>query len=196
MKQLFYQSAKMLIILILLTGVVYPTLITIVGHFVFPRQASGSVIKNGEVLVGSELIGQHFTSSKYFWSRPSATLPVSYNAASSSGSNVGPSNPALVKQAKLRETQLKQSDSSNSQLIPIDLITSSGSGLDPHISPEATRYQISRIAKLRGCDRVFLENLVTRFTETRQLGILGESRVNVVKLNLALDSLCPIITKQ
>ncbi len=173
----------------LLTGVLYPLLVTGIAQVLFPRMANGSLLWKDGKLVGSELIGQPFSDPKYFWSRPSATSPVEYNAASSTGSNYGPLNPALLDGAKKRIHDLKAADSSNAQSIPVDLVTASGSGLDPHISVASALYQIQRVARIRNLAAAQVRYLVDQNTEGRQLGFLGEPRVNVLKLNLALDDL-------
>lgn len=177
-----------LALLSLLTGVVYPLLVTGVAQAAFPRQANGSLIKQGDQVIGSSLIGQEFEDPKYFWGRLSATTPA-YNAGSSSGSNFGPSNPALKDEVKGRVDALRAADPQNTDPIPVDLVTSSGSGLDPHISPAAAYYQVKRVAALRGVDEVRVRALVDAQVEGRALGVLGEPVVNVLLLNLALDKL-------
>lgn len=173
-----------------LTGVIYPLLVTGVAQFLFPKQANGSLFKDGDRVLGSELIGQQFTNPKYFWSRLSATSPVPYNAASSGGSNFGPLNPDLKKAVETRIRELTGAEPL-SRPVPVDLVTASGSGLDPDISPAAAEFQVSRIAKTRNLSEDEVRNLVATHTEGRQLGIFGEPRVRVLSLNLALDQLSP-----
>ena len=177
------------LLLTAVTGVIYPLLVTGVAQLVFPEKANGGLIRNERGYSGSELIGQPFDDPKYFWGRPSATPDFPYNSASSSGSNLGPSNPALMAAVKARVEALKKADPGNKSSVPIDLVTSSGSGLDPHISPAAAIYQISRVARARGVSEETVRHLVDRFTEPRQWGFLGEPVVNVLKLNLFLDNL-------
>jgi len=176
-------------LLAIITGLVYPFFITGVAQVVSPRQANGSLIYRNGQPVGSALIGQPFDDPKYFWGRPSATSPFPYNAAASSGSNYGPLSSALSDEVKLRIDALKAADPTNNQPIPVDLVTSSGSGLDPHISPAAALYQVPRVARARGLSEDQVRSLVAQYTEGRQFGILGEPRVNVLKLNLALDGM-------
>lgn len=175
-------------LLTLLTGAIYPAVVTVLAQTLFPRQAAGSPIpgKDGAPL-GAEPIGQAFRSPQHFWGRPSATAPYPYNAAASGGSNLGPSNPALIVAAKARIQVLRAADPENVLPIPVDLVTASGSGLDPHISPAAAVYQIGRVAKVRKIDPVKLRQLVETYTEPRLWGVFGEPRVNVLRLNLALD---------
>lgn len=183
-------AAMLLLLLTLLTGVVYPVLVTAFAHIFYAEKANGSLIKDHSGnFSGSILIGQAFSNPKYFWSRPSATSPYANNAAASSGSNLGPTNPALTDAVKSRIDALQAADPDNKALVPVDLITASGSGLDPHISPAAADYQINRIAKLRKIDPAKLRELVGTHTEARQWGLFGEPRVNVLTLNLALDAL-------
>ena len=179
-----------LAIFTVITGVIYPLLVTGIAQAVFHYQANGSLLieQNGTV-TGSELIGQPFSDPTYFWGRLSATSPVPYNADASSGSNYGPANPDLTKAVKARIDALKAVDPDNSEPIPVDLVTSSASGLDPDISVAAADYQTARVARYRGLDQSAVSNLVDQFTEGRQFGILGEPRVNVLKLNQALDTL-------
>jgi potassium-transporting ATPase KdpC subunit len=171
------------------TGIIYPLFVTGIAQAVFHRQANGSLIEANGEMAGSELIGQPFSDPGYFWGRLSATALFPYNAAASSGSNYGPSNPALIDAVQARIDALKTVDPDNNQPIPVDLVTSSGSGLDPHISVAAANYQLARVARYRGLSEEQVGALVSEFTEGRQLGILGEPRVNVLKLNLALDAL-------
>ncbi len=172
-----------------LTGIIYPGVITGIAQLIFPRQANGSlVVQNGQV-VGSQLIGQQFDDPRYFWGRLSATSPYPYNAASSSGSNLGPSNPALMAEVQARVAALKTADPTNTAPIPVDLVTSSGSGLDPDISVAAALDQVPRVARLRGLSETTVRALVDKYTHGRALGIFGEPRVNVLELNLALDAL-------
>jgi len=175
-------------ILTVLTGVAYPLALTGLAQMLFPYQANGSLIYKDGTAIGSALIGQPFDDSKYFWGRPSATTPFPYNAAASSGSNLGPTNPALTEAVKTRVAALKAADPGNDSPIPVDLVTGSGSGLDPHISPAAAEYQLRRVARARGKEDAFVRTLVGQHTEERQLGVLGERRVNVLALNLALDA--------
>jgi K+-transporting ATPase ATPase C chain len=174
--------------LTLITGLLYPLVVTGIAQVLFPRQANGSLILIDGKPVGSSLIGQPFDAPKYFWGRPSATSPFPYNAAASSGSNLGPTNDALIKVVQARIDVLKTADPDNPLPIPVDLVTASASGLDPHISPAAAEYQIRRIARVRGLDETVVQRLVVQHSEGRQLGVLGEPRVNVLTLNLALDS--------
>ena len=178
----------MLALLTLITGVIYPLVVTVVAQVAFPAQANGSVIVKDGKAIGSELIGQPFDDPKYFWGRLSATAPFCYNAASSSGSNLGPTNPALIDEVQARIKALHAADPANAQPIPVDLVTSSGSGLDPHISPAAAEYQVARVARVRGLDESAVRQLVAQYTQGRDLGVLGELRVNVLELNLALDA--------
>lgn len=172
----------------LLTGVAYPAAVTGAARVLFPRQAEGSLIRDGETIRGSTLIGQPFSGAGVFWSRPSATGPA-YNAAGSSGSNLGPTNPALAQGVADRVAALRAADPSNTAPVPVDLVTASGSGLDPHISPAAAAYQVARVARARGVPEGQVRQLVAAHTEGRTFGILGEPRVNVVLLNLALGQL-------
>ena len=175
-------------LLSLLTGFLYPLVITGIGEAAFSHQVNGSMIKVGERAIGSSLLGQPFSDPKYFWSRPSATAPQPYNGAASSGSNQGPLNPALETAVKDRVAALRAVDPSNTAPIPIDLVTASGSGLDPHISPAAADYQLARVARVRGLPEQTVRWLVQQATVGRTFGILGEPRVNVLQLNLLLDA--------
>jgi potassium-transporting ATPase KdpC subunit len=179
----------MLALMTLVTGGLYPLVVTAVAQWVLPHQANGSLIEQDGKVVGSALIGQPFSDPKYFWGRPSATGPMPYNAGSSSGSNMGPTNPALADAVKARIAALKAADPDNSVTIPVDLVTASASGLDPHISPAAAEYQVGRVAWVRGLKVDSVRELLARYTESRQFGVLGEPRVNVLTLNLALDRL-------
>jgi K+-transporting ATPase ATPase C chain len=181
------QAAGMLAVLTLITGVAYPLVVTGVAKVAFPEQANGSLIVKGQKVVGSALIGQAFEDPKHFWSRLSATSPGAYNAGASTGSNLGPTNEALTKNAKARIDALRAADPENTAPIPVDLVTSSGSGLDPHISPAAAEYQVRRVARARGIPEDRVRAVVVKHTEGRDLGILGEPRVNVLLLNLELD---------
>ena len=176
-----------LVLLSVVTGVAYPVLVTAVAQLIFPRQANGSLIERNGKTVGSTLIGQTFDDPKYFWGRPSATSPFGYNAGASSGSNLSPTNPDLVKAVQQRVDVLRAADPGNTGPVPVDLVTASGSGLDPHISPAAALYQVSRVARARKLDERVVRELIERHIEGRQLGVLGEPRVNVLALNLALD---------
>lgn len=186
MTQLIKPALFMLLLFTCLTGIAYPLLVTFGAQLLFPYQANGSLIIKDNQILGSELIGQSFTRPEYFWGRPSATSPSPYNAGASGGSNLGVSNPSLVDAIKSRITALQAIDPDNKALIPVDLMTTSASGLDPHISPAAAEYQMMRIAKARKIDPEKLRKLVTLHTEGRQWGVLGEPRVNVLSLNLAL----------
>lgn len=178
-----------LALLTLITGVIYPLAMTGLAQLLFPRQANGSLIERDGKVLGSALIGQPFTDPKYFWGRPSATDPFPYNAAASSGSNLGPTNPALEKAVQARIEALLAANPGNTLPIPVDLVTASGSGLDPHISVAAAQYQVSRVARQRGLSEAQLLTLVEEHTSGRQLGFLGEPRVHVLNLNLALDGI-------
>lgn len=177
----------LLIALTAVTGVAYPAIVTGIAQLVFPHRANGSLIVKDGRAVGSALIGQPFDDPKYFWGRPSATSPFPYNAAASSGSNLGPTNPALADAVKRRVEALRAADPGNIAPVPVDLVTASGSGLDPHISPAAALYQVSRVAKARRMDPAAVRQLVEQHTQGRVLGVLGEPRVDVLALNLALD---------
>lgn len=178
-----------LLVFTVLTGILYPFAVTGISQIIFPSQANGSLITRDNQVVGSALIGQAFTEVKYFWSRPSATGPVAYNAAASSGSNLGPLNPALGEAVQARVQALHDADPTNTAPIPVDLVTASGSGLDPHISVAAALYQAPRVARARGLDENRVRALIAQNTQGRDLLLLGEARVNVLGLNLALDAL-------
>jgi K+-transporting ATPase ATPase C chain len=191
MKELLNQVTvgfRLLLLFSILTGLIYPTFITGIAQIVFPWKANGSLIKKNNQYIGSQLIGQSFTEVKYFWGRYSATSPFPYNAANSSGSNLGPSNPNFLATINDRVSKIRQNTSQN-KLIPVDLVTSSGSGLDPEISPLSAFYQVSRIAKARNISEQAIQFLIRDSIKNRVLGILGEPRVNILKLNLALDYL-------
>lgn len=189
MKHQLRPALMMLLVLTVLTGVMYPLAVTGLAHLLFPTQANGSLMTRDGKVIGSELIGQYFDEPQYFWGRPSATAPYPYNAAASSGSNLGPTNPVLIEAVKTRVAALRAADPGNEAPVPVDLVTTSGSGLDPHISPAAALYQAHRVARVRGVQESQVKDLVALHTEERQFGLLGEPRVNVLKLNLALDAL-------
>lgn len=172
-----------------LTGFIYPASITAAAQLLFPRRANGSLIEQNGKTIGSELIGQSFTTPNYFWSRPSATSPYPFNGENSSGSNMGPSNPNFLATVKERAAQFRQLNSEAQLLIPVDLVTASGSGLDPDISPAAAFYQIPRIAKARNIAEQDLQKLIEHLIQPRSFWILGEPRINVLQLNIALDKL-------
>ena len=188
MKQLRPALASF-VVLTLLTGVVYPLLVTGIAQVAFPAQANGSLLVQDGKAVGSSLIGQPFDDPKYFWSRLSATSPQPYNGAASSGSNQGPLSDTLLDAVRGRLDALKAADPANPLPVPVDLVTASGSGLDPNISPAAARYQVGRVARARGLSEATVQGLVARYTRGRQWGILGEPVVDVLSLNLALDAL-------
>lgn len=188
MKTLVRPAVSLFVLLSAVTGLLYPAVVTSVAQVAFPAAANGGLIVKDGKTVGSALIGQNFTDPKYFWGRPSATTPMPYNAAASSGSNLGPLNPALVDAAKDRAAALRAADPDNARPIPIELLTASASGLDPHIGPAAADYQADRVARARGLDFAAVRALVARHTEERDLGMLGAPRVNVLKLNLELDA--------
>ena len=171
-----------------LTGVVYPLAVTGITQALFPAQAAGSLIVRDGKTIGSSLIGQSFSDPKYFWGRPSATSPMPYNASSSGGSNLGPLNPALTDAVKARIEALRAADPGNAAAVPVDLVTASGSGLDPHISVAAAQVQAQRVAKVRGLSMQQVQPLIDKHTEGQLLSVIGEPRVNVLQLNLALDA--------
>jgi K+-transporting ATPase ATPase C chain len=184
----FRPALTMMLIMTALTGAFYPVVVTQIAQAIMPHKANGSLIEREGKPVASELIGQAFSDPKHFWGRPSATSPYPYNASASSGSNQGPLNPALVEAVEARIKALREADPANKAPVPVDLVTASGSGLDPHISPAAAAYQVERVARARNQDAGKVRALVAEATEGRQLGFLGEPRVNVMKLNLALDA--------
>ncbi|ARL87736.1 potassium-transporting ATPase subunit KdpC [Burkholderia pseudomallei] len=188
MKSLFRPLIVVFVVLVAVTGLAYPAVMTVFGQAVFPAQANGSLIEKGGRVVGSALIGQQFDAPQYFWGRLSATSPMPYNAAGSGGSNLGPLNPALKDQVKSRLDALKTAGTDLSQPVPVDLVTASASGLDPEISPAAADYQVARVARARKMADADVRRLVADHTSGRQFGVLGEPRVNVLKLNLALDA--------
>lgn len=189
MKTLLRPALSVFVLLSAITGLAYPLAVTGVAGAVFPEQAAGSLILQDGKPIGSSLIGQHFSDPTHFWGRPSATAPQPYNATASSGSNQGPLNPALVEAVKGRVEALRAADPGNTAPIPTDLVNASASGLDPHISPAAALWQAGRVAKARGLPEAQIKALIDTHTEGRQWGLLGEARVNVLKLNLALDAL-------
>ena len=187
MGTLLRQSVTMLILLTMITGVVYPLAVTGIGQVAFSHTANGSVIERNGKPLGSELIGQAFSDPKYFWSRPSATSPFANNPAASGAANLGPNNTAIADAVKQRIDALRAADPGNAAPVPIDLVTASGSGLDPHISPAAAQYQLARVARVRNMSESDLAKLVASATQGRTFGMLGEPRVNVLELNLRLD---------
>ena len=191
MKTLIRPTITLFILLSIVTGLLYPLLVTGISQAVFPAQAAGSLIERDGKLLGSRLIGQNFTDPKYFWGRPSATSPYPNNAAASGGSNLGPRNPALKAAVESRIKTLREADPGNTAPVPVDLVTASASGLDPHISPAAADYQAGRVARARGLALEPVRALVAQHTEDRQWGMFGEPCVNVLELNLALDRLQP-----
>ena len=176
-----------IVLFTILTGIIYPLVVTGMAQVLFHHQANGNIIVKGGKAVGSELIGQQFDDPKYFWGRLSATSPYPYNGGSSTGSNLGPNNPDLMKAVQARIDALRAADPGNDSKVPVDLVTASGSGLDPHISPAAAEYQIHRVAKARGLDDASIRDIVANNTGGRWLGVIGERAVNVLALNLALD---------
>jgi potassium-transporting ATPase KdpC subunit len=188
LKQQLRPAILILLVLTVLTGIIYPLVVTGIAQVAFPYQANGSLITLNGKAVGSELIGQPFDDSKYFWGRPSATAPYPYNAAASSGSNLGPTNPALTDAVAARVKTLRDADPDNTAPVPADLVTASASGLDPDISIAAALYQVHRVAQARGLDDATVRQLLAQHTTGRTLGVLSEPRVNVLRLNLALDA--------
>jgi K+-transporting ATPase ATPase C chain len=184
-------SLVALLLLTAITGVLYPLAVTAFAVAAFPAQARGSLIERDGRVVGSALLGQPFEDAKYFWGRPSATTPTACNAASSSGSNLGPLNPALIEAVKSRVAALRAADPGDAPPPPVDLVTASASGLDPHISPAAAQWQVRRVARARGVSEERVRALVAAHTQGRQFGVLGEPRVAVLPLNIALDTLKP-----
>jgi potassium-transporting ATPase KdpC subunit len=189
MSSLFRPAIVLFVILSVVTGIVYPLVVTGIAQALFPHPANGSLIVKDGVPVGSRLIAQSFTEAKYFWSRPSATTPQPYNGTASNGSNLGPLNPALIDAIKPRIEALHAADPGNKAPVPVDLVTASGSGLDPEESVAAADYQAARVARARGLAEARVRALIAAHTEGRLLGVLGEPRVNVLELNLALDAL-------
>jgi potassium-transporting ATPase KdpC subunit len=188
MKSLFRPLLVVFGVLVAVTGLAYPAVMTVFGQAVFPAQANGSLIEQNGKVVGSALIGQQFDAPQYFWGRLSATTPMPYNATGSGGSNLGPLNPSLSDQVKGRLDALKAAGTDLSKPVPVDLVTASASGLDPEISPAAADYQIERVAQARKLSADAVRQIVAAHTSGRQFGVLGEPRVNVLKLNLALDA--------
>jgi K+-transporting ATPase ATPase C chain len=187
MKTYLRPAIILFVLFTLLTGVVYPIIITLLAQAAFPHRANGSILDSGEKSIGSELIGQQFDDPRYFWGRLSATEKAPYDSASSSGSNLGPTNDELANKIKERIELIRQAHPDQKGSIPADLVTASGSGLDPHISPAAAQFQVARVAKARRISKERLEELIHANTQGRDLGVLGEPRVNVLRLNLALD---------
>lgn len=188
MKNLVRPAVVLLGLFSVLTGLLYPALVTGLAAVLFPREARGSLIEKDGRVVGSVLVGQPFDDPAYFWGRPSATGPHPYNAAASTGSNLGPTNPALTEAVRTRIAALRGADPSQRAPVPVDLVTASGSGLDPHVSPAAAYYQVGRVARSRGVPEASVRRLVDAAVEGRTMGILGEPRVNVLELNLRLDT--------
>jgi K+-transporting ATPase ATPase C chain len=184
---LFRPALTLLLVFTLLLGLVYPAAITGIARALFPGRSTGSLVHDGDRVLGSSLIGQPFDDPRYFWGRPSATGPVPYNAAASSGSNQGPLNEALHDAVNARIEALRTADPGNDALVPIDLVTASGSGLDPHITPAAAYYQVARVARARSLSQARVRSLVDAAIEPRTMGVIGEPRVNVLLLNLSLD---------
>ena len=188
MKNLIRPAVSLFVVLTVTTGILYPLIVTGIAKVAFPDAANGSLIVKGGKPVGSRLIGQNFSDPRYFWGRPSATSPMAYNASASGGSNQGPLNPALSEAVKGRVEALKAADPGNTRTVPADLVSASASGLDPQISPAAADYQVDRVARARHLDPAVVKAMVARYTEARQWGIFGEPRINVLELNLALDT--------
>jgi potassium-transporting ATPase KdpC subunit len=191
MNTLIRPAVTLFLIMTVLTGIVYPFAVTGLAQVLFHDQAAGSLVMADGHAVGSRIIGQSFSDPKYFWSRPSATAPQPYNALASSGSNLGPLNPALTDAVGTRIAALKAADPTNSLPVPVDLVTASASGLDPDMSIAAARYQAARVARIRGLDPAAVQSLIDAHARGRLLGLIGEPRVNVLELNLALDALRP-----
>jgi K+-transporting ATPase ATPase C chain len=189
MRQELRAAVVLFVLLSVVTGIAYPLLVTGIGHVAFARQAQGSIIERAGKPLGSALLGQPFDAPQYFWGRLSATTPQPYNGASSGGSNLGPTNPAMLDSVAMRVQALRAVDPANHQPVPVDLVSASGSGLDPDISPAAAEYQVGRIARVRGLSEAQVRGLVAHHRSERFLGLLGEARVNVLELNLALDQL-------
>jgi potassium-transporting ATPase KdpC subunit len=187
--RLIRPAVSLLAAMTFLLGIVYPLVITGVAHVAFPHLAEGSLIYQNGKLIGSELIGQSFSDPKYFWGRPSATAPQPYNGLASTGSNLGPLNPALLDAVKANAKALHDADPGNRQPIPVDLVTASASGLDPDISPAAAHYQAARVARTRNVPLASVETLIVKHVRGRLFGLIGEPRINVLELNLALDRL-------
>jgi len=190
-KTLLRPALTLLLTMTVITGIGYPLVVTGIAEALFPNQAAGSIVSTGGVAVGSSLIGQSFADPKYFWSRPSATAPQPYNGLASSGSNLGPLNPALTDGVKSRVEALRAADPGNMSPVPVDLVTASASGLDPEISAAAAYYQAPRVARVRGLALPQVQALIAAHARDRRLGFLGEARVNVLELNLALEQLKP-----
>jgi K+-transporting ATPase ATPase C chain len=189
MRSVIRPAIVLLLAMTVVTGIVYPLVVTGISQIVFPHQAAGSLIVKDGKAVGSELIGQNFADPKYFWSRPSASTPQPYNGLASTGSNLGPLNPALTDGIKKNIDALRAADPGNKAPVPVDLVTASASGLDPEISVAAANYQAARVARVRGLPVAAVHQLISTHAQARWLGILGEPRINVLQLNLALDEL-------
>lgn len=189
-------AVSLFVVLTALTGLAYPLIVTGVSQTIAPDSVNGSLLYHGDQVIGSKLIGQEFTDPAYLWGRPSATGTAPYNGQASGGSNLGPLNPDLAKAVQERIAKLHEVDPTNTALVPIDLVTTSGSGLDPNISPNAAKYQAARIATLRGVTVSQVQTVIDKNTEGRQFGLFGEPRVNVLQVNIDLDQLAPLIAKQ